>query len=184
MERSARKRYCVRMIIDVDRHEVTIGTEKTRVTKQQVQILERLSQTPHKFVSKEELQTVIGARNTAIPQLAISRLQKRLGVKVLTVLIGSGYCIDYAYEPQIKGDVKDMQAHLLMGAVAEAVAEGVEQKGTAVFGRGESLHLSRREDDILQRWANACDKVNDCGKCADEVMCQQLGDKLVGRVIP
>lgn len=161
----------VRMVIDIGRQMVIIGNQETQLTEQQVQVLAKLAQKGEEFTSKRELQLFLGAKSPAGAQVVISRLKKRVGGRVLTVLVGSGYRIDRAYIPQVIGGVKEMQA------LADMSTDESPKY------RGDSLRLTHREDELIQRWANACNKVNDCGKCIDEVICQRLADKLVGRVL-
>ncbi len=163
----------VRMIIDIDRQVVVIGKKETQLTEQQVQVLAKLAQSKD-FTSKQELQQFLGAKNPAVAQVVISRLKKRMcGAKVLAVS-RRGYRIDHAYEPEIIGEVKEMQAATVLDRPVETTRY-----------KGESLRLTHQEDGIIQRWAAACSKANnDCRTCPDEVICQKVADKLVGRVLP
>lgn len=57
----------------------------------------------------------------------------------------------------------------------------VMTKARLNFYRLSARRLSRAEDRLILRWAQACGKVSDCLECEDRDDCQHLADKLIGR---
>ena len=160
----------VRVIIDIGHQVISIEEKQTKLTAQQAQVLGRLAQTKE-GLSPEDLQAFLGVKTPAVASVVISRLRRRLGETVLVVINGC-YAIDPALQTEVIGEVK-----AALPPVARKPPKEPRFKGGA-------FKLTPDEDAIIQRWANACCKMNnECKTCVDEFKCQRLADKLIGRLI-